>query len=536
LSLKELQSEKILALLKEGGALSRHLSSYEPRQEQIEMVEHLVKAFNEGAVALIEAGTGTGKSIAYLIPSILTALLFGERIVISTHTISLQEQLLNKDIPLLKKVLGVDLKVVLVKGMGNYPCQRKINDLQYESSFLPDAEQRVFEEIEKVSLRGWGSKSDLPFYPPSHLWEMVSAEKESCTGQDCPCFSSCSYINSRKEAQDAHILIVNHHLLFADLSVRAETENYLSSAVLPPYTRLVIDEAHHLEEIATEYFSLRLNRLDLLKTMARISTEKQGALSQGKLAQLKERLVKGPEKSLEPKLASHLTIDLPARRRDLLTELAKLFDLLASMQEAMPESQDEKKLRLLPKHYEERFWKEQVAPLGRLCRGLLKHYAADLDALEGLVKDYGSERLFEMSKSLLLDIKALSKKLMETASTLDHLIENVPKRQEIRWIESKLSKSGLNLTLNQASLDISQLMVQYLFNPLHTVVMVSATLTAKGSFAYLKERMGLNQQEKKPLIEAKFDSPFNFEKQAYFVVPKEIASPTEKAFTQEAVQ
>lgn len=534
---KLLQLDKVLSLLKEGGALSRHLSSYEPRHEQIEMLEHLVKAFNEGAIALIEAGTGTGKSIAYLIPSILTALLFGERVVISTHTISLQEQILYKDLPLLKKVLGVDLKVVLVKGMGNYPCQRKIDEIEFEKQFLPEKEQSMLESIEKMSQRGWGSKSDLPFYPPSPIWEMVAAEKESCTGQECPHFSSCSYINSRKDAQDAQILVVNHHLLFADLSVRAETENYSSAAVLPNYTRLVVDEAHHLEEIATEYFSLKLNRFDLLKTMARISTERQGGeTSQGKLAQLKDRLSKGTEKELHTSLSTHLTIDLPARRRDLLIELTGLFDLLASMQEAALEAQDEKKLRLLPRHYQEKLWQEKVLPSGKRCKALLNHYAADLDALERLLKEQGSERLYETSKGLLLDIKGLSKKLEEAAISFDKLIEYPPSKQEIRWIESRLSKSGLNLTLNQASLDISQVLLQYLFNPLHTVILVSATLTTKGNFSYLKERMGLNSPQGKSIIEAKFDSPFDYDKQAFFVVPKDISAPMEKAFVPQAVK
>lgn len=534
---KSLNLEKVLALLKEGGALSKNLSSFEPRQEQIEMLERIVSAFNEGAIALIEAGTGTGKSIAYLIPSILAALLFGERVVISTHTISLQEQLLHKDIPLLKKVLGVDLKVVLVKGMGNYPCQRKISEMEFEKQFLPPDEQIMIEEIEKLSLKGWGSRSDLKFYPPGAIWEMVSAEKESCTGQDCGYFNQCSYINARKDAQDAQILIVNHHLLFADLSVRAETENYTSSAVLPSYSRLVIDEAHHLEEIATEYFSLKLNRFDLLKTMARISTERQGGeKAQGKLSQLKDRLLKNPGEGLPQKLASHLSIDLSQRRRDLLIELSALFDILDSLSSKAMESQDEKKLRLLAHHYNAEVWKEKVLPKGKKCRELLLHYASDLGALEQLIKDQGSERLYDLAKSLLVDIKGLADKLEEASTVLAKLIERPPTTQEIRWIESKFSKSGLNLSLIQASLDISQLLLQYLFHPLHTVVLVSATLTTKGNFSYLKERMGLNSQSGRALIEAKFDSPFDYDKQAFFVVPEEMPDPMEKAFAAEAIQ
>ena len=140
------------------------------------MVEHLVKAFNEGAVALIEAGTGTGKSIAYLIPSILTALLFGERIVISTQTISLQEQILKKDIPLLKKVLGVDLKVVLVKGMGNYPCQRKICDLQMESAYFPDAD--LADGAAEAETHGFLDVNNQPPWDTWIAWAVASSIKD----------------------------------------------------------------------------------------------------------------------------------------------------------------------------------------------------------------------------------------------------------------------------------------------------------------------------------------------------------------------
>lgn len=531
---KRLQPEKVLALLQEGGPLSRALPGFEVRHEQIELLNRIVEAFNHGAVALIEAGTGTGKSIAYLIPALLNAALFGERVLISTHTISLQEQIFRKDLPMLMRALGIETHAVLVKGMGNYPCLRKLKDLSFEKMLLSERERQHLEEIEALAESGCRSKSELTFSPSASLWDMACAEQESCNGQECPYYASCSYMNARKEAQEAKILIVNHHLLFADLAARAETQNYSTPAVLPSYTHIVIDEAHNLEEIATDYFSTRLSRLELLKTLTRISTDKQGIGSQGKLGQLKEKMEKGSDRVPPVNFSNLLTIDLPARRRDLFLELTQFFQVLDEIQDGMSDHADEKKLRLKEKHFDSKEWKDNVLPHARRSKQSLLHYALDLEQLEGCLKESGSDRLMELTKGLFLEIKGLAKKIRESANTLEQLMETPPTSKQIRWIESRLSKHGLNCNLIQASLDISQLLFARLFEPFKTVVLVSATLTARGSFEYLKERIGLSVLPERLLIEVSVDSPFKYEEQAVFIVPSDIPSPIESGFSQAA--
>lgn len=527
---KRLQPEKVLALLQDGGPISRALPGFEVRHEQLEMLNRIVEAFNKGAVALIEAGTGTGKSIAYLIPALLNAALFGERVLVSTHTISLQEQIFRKDLPLLMKTLGIEAHTVLVKGMGNYPCLRKLQDLSFEKMIMSEGERRQVEEVEALAEKGFGTKSELSFTPSASIWDLVGAEQESCNGQECPHYSSCSYMNARKEAQEAKILIVNHHLLFADLAARAETQNYSTPAVLPPYTHIVIDEAHNLEEIATDYFSTRLSRLELLKTLTRVSTDKQGSGGQGKLGQLKDKMEKGTDKVPPPDFANLLTIDLPARRRDLFLELTQFFQILDDIQDGMSENGDEKKLRLRERHYDSKDWKENVLPHARRTKQSLLHYAMDLEQLESCLKEPGSERLFDLAKGILLEIKGLAKKIREAANVLEDLMETPPTAKQIRWIESRLSKHGLNCNLIQASLDISQLLFARLFEPFKTVILVSATLTARGSFDYLKERIGLSDLPDRLLIEISVHSPFNYEEQAVFIVPSDIPSPVESGF------
>ncbi len=300
----DLNIDKALAILKDNGALSLNLKGFEPREQQQKMMHNILSAYNENKISLIEAGTGTGKSFAYLIPAILWAVQNKERTVISTHTIALQEQLLLKDIPIISKALNLDLKAVLIKGMGNYLCMRKLHEANEEHLLLPENEAK---ELQKID--GWnqatkdGSRSSLPFAPSPEIWERVSAESDSCTNSKCSFFQECHFFKARRKAADAQILIVNHHLLFADLNRRAESENYEDPAILPAYTRVIIDEAHHIEDIATEYFASNVNRINLLRLMGKLTAEKQ-ILNPGKLSILKKKIV-DHYKSKTPPSPSH---------------------------------------------------------------------------------------------------------------------------------------------------------------------------------------------------------------------------------------
>lgn len=532
---RTLDVERVVSLLEAGGPISRVLKNFETRKEQIEMLKKLVEAFNKGAVALIEAGTGTGKSIAYLLPALLYASLYGERVVISTHTISLQEQILKKDIPLLMNALGIQVKVMLVKGMGNYPCLRKLSEAEHEKLFLAPSEREMLDKIHALA-KAEKSRSEFPFQPTAQMWELTGAEHESCDGSACSFNSECSYMNARRSAQEARILIVNHHLLFADLAARAEAQNYANPAILPAYGRLVIDEAHNLEEIATEYFSTKLSRLDILKTLSRLSSEKQGAKEQGRLPQLKEKVQSLSDATIGTPLSKLLTLDLPARRRDLLQFLTQLFHSLDQVQEGIAPGLEEKKIRLRQGHFDLKHWTGEVQPQARRARDALMHYAQDLEGIEPLMNEEGSNRLLEQTKTTLLEIKSLAKKIRGAAEVLEKLVEHPPTSQEIRWIESRFSKHGLNVSLVQASLDISKLLLQRLFEPLNTVALVSATLTARGSFEYLKERVGLSELPERLLIELSVDSPFNYEEQALFIVPKDMPDPSSSAFMPAAVK
>jgi ATP-dependent DNA helicase DinG len=214
------------------------------------------EAFNSGRLAVIEAGTGTGKSLAYLVPAILWALNNEERVVISTNTINLQEQLIRKDIPFLQRSTKLEFRAVLVKGRGNYLCRRRAAMAHAEPGLF-DAENAG----ELQAVLAWaetsadGSKEELNFLPREEVWEEVRCEIDQCSRVRCADYTRCFFHKARRQAAQADILVVNHALLLSDLALRHQTDNYSAAAVLPPFDRIILDEAHHLEDVATNYFA-----------------------------------------------------------------------------------------------------------------------------------------------------------------------------------------------------------------------------------------------------------------------------------------
>ena len=327
-----LQTQKILKLIQTDGLLCRALKGFEPRQQQQNMMANVIDAYNHDRIALIEAGTGTGKSLAYLIPALIWAVKCNERTVISTNTITLQEQLIDKDIPRLLETLNLKIKVVLMKGMNNYLCLRKLEDAHMELHLFPSEENKEIEKIEAWRQTATeGSRNEMPFVPSTSAWDRVGAESEACLHNECPYYQQCYFYKARRQAQDAQLLVVNHHLLFTDLMRRADQDNYSETAILPVYKRIILDEAHHIEDIATEYFASRLNRLDLMRVLARLAADKHSP-AQGKLPLLKEKIHSIFRTGIPhdiAKIISLLTIDLPALRHSLNDRIHQAFDVFA---------------------------------------------------------------------------------------------------------------------------------------------------------------------------------------------------------------
>lgn len=546
-----LQSQKILKLIQTDGLLCRNLKGFEPRPQQQSMMANIIDAYNHDRITLIEAGTGTGKSLAYLIPALIWAARCNERTVISTNTITLQEQLIHKDIPHLLETLNLKLKVVLVKGMNNYLCLRKLEDAQSELHLFPSEDHGEIEKIDAWRQTATeGSRSEMPFVPSPATWDRVGAESEACLHHECPYYQQCYFFKARRQAQEAQLLVVNHHLLFTDLVKRADNDNYSDTCILPVYKRIILDEAHHIEDIATEYFANRLNRLDLMRVLSRLAADKH-APAQGKLLLLKEKIQlffrKTPPRDVT-QIITRLTIDLPALRHSLNERIHQAFDVFAQFIDhvkqpfnSLPQDEiaaSEQKLRLRDEHRTHSKWKEEVIPHAQKLIEALKQYQQVLSSLEIDLKLVDNDRLLEQTKSIRLDIQALALRLETAISLLNNFFSHWQDASKVRWIESQPLKTMLNVQLIDADLDVSKALVDFLFSKFPTIVLCSATLTSNQQFAFIRQRLGLQEKllPQRVVSEHIYDSPFDYHKQALLAVPTDIPPPSHPDFNEIAYE
>lgn len=531
-SLERLSTEKIAVLLRDDGPFSLLLANYEGREEQRKMLTDVVRAYNKDEIALVEAGTGTGKSVAYLLPALAWAIKVQERTLISTHTITLQEQLLNKDIPLVSQALGIDVKAVLVKGMNNYLCMRKLEEATMERLLLVDNEGHELDRIEEWSHSTTdGTRATLPFVPSLATWERVGAESDTCTAKRCPHYEKCHFFKARREAEDAQILISNHHLLFADLAN--------DKAILPPYSRIIIDEAHHIEDVASEYFAGKASLLNMLHVVGRLAAEK-GGKAQGKLPQLKMRIIDHFRECDPPtafsKVISHIEIELPSLRHDLLKHIVDTFEVFEQfVAHAVPE-EGNKKMRLRPEHLTHPLWLEEVVPHVDSLIHITSRYVAILKSIDQTFKEEEDAKLNEMTHGIRQEIAAMASRLQQMCLTLSHMIEPQIPDNQVRWIESNQLKSMVNTHLNDAQLDISDLLAEKLFEPHSSVILCSATLTTNRDFSFIRRRYGLTdtQLPDRAITESIYDSPFNYQQQTLFAIPSDMPAPDHPDFLKTA--
>ena len=539
-----LDAQKLLKLIQTDGLLSKTLKGFESRDPQQRMMSDIIQAFNKSHIALIEAGTGTGKSIAYLVPALIWAVKRQERTVISTHTIALQEQLVHKDIPRLIQALNIPIKAVLLKGMNNYICLRKLDENKSEASFFPSEDSHEIHQIEEWTRTVKnGSRSDLPFRVSANTWEKVGADSDACSYNSCPYFNQCYYFKVREQAEEAQILVVNHSLLMADLIKRNDNDIYDATAVIPLYKNVIIDEAHHLEDVATEFLADDLSKTEVLRLLNKLTSEKQGKAI-GKLSLLKEQIhmlfKQSTPHELTP-IVNQLSMDLPAYKRGIQEQSSHLFDLFGDFLDVINPSINEtwgekpipeQKLRLLKEHFDHPHWKSALVPQAEKLITLLKTYLQELQNLELKLSLFQHDKFQEQTKSTRLDIRSLVLKLQEQKSCLLQFITPLTDPNHVRWIEEHHGNQSTNVKIFDAQLDISKMLVEILFSKFPTIVLCSATLTTNQSFEFMKKRLGLVPKllEERILTENIYESPFNYPKQALLVIPNDIPDPSHPNF------
>ena len=534
--------DKARQILEPGGPLSLLLGGYEFRIQQQKMLEDIINAYQNNKIAIIEAGTGIGKSMAYLIPAILWSAQNKERTLISTNTISLQEQLLYKDIPLASKVSNSPIKAVLVKGMSNYLCLRKLGEANQEKGFFSDREGEELEQIQSWSEQTKdGSLTNLPIVPSHTTWERVCAEGDTCTKRRCPFFNKCHFFLARREAEDAQLLIANHSMLFTDLAYRANSEDPEQAGLLPSYNRVILDEAHNIERVATEFFADKVSYLPLLRWLGKLGADKQG-----KLPQLGQKILFHYIKNMPAdasSIHSRLSIDLPGMRRELLQDITSTFDsivhFLQSELNIDPNfSKGELKLRILPKHSFSPFWKSEIAPHAEKLISNSRRYTQAIKSVISDVLDLKNGKLEEETESIRREILAFSNRLDVMCQNLENMMKVKHDKAKVMWSEAKTLRTFTNSHLINADLDISNKLVEYLFKKFPTTILCSATLTTNQNFTFIRERLGLTNDKllQKKLIEKVYPSPFDYPKQALLLIATDMPNPSSPNFCEAACE
>ena len=486
---KIVDSQEILG---HGGLIARRLENYEERRQQLEMADAVASAIRTKRHLIVEAGTGVGKSFGYLVPAILSLEEFQEnkdggkrRIIVSTHTISLQEQLIQKDIPLLNSVIPLEFSAVLAKGRGNYISLRRLRQALKRSESLFETD----EQISQVQhLRQWavetgdGSRADLDIRVLPDVWDEVKSDNSNCLGRKCPSYGDCHYFKARKRLQNADVLVVNHALFFSDLSLRRIGVN-----ILPDYDTVILDEAHTIQDVASDHMGLGITLGQIEYTLAKLYNE-----STNKGLLVHHNLAAGQRSVIQCRIRAE---DLFS---DLLGWVARTGK--SNSRNAMT----------------------RVKQPGIVANPL----SPALDKLSQLIRQFG-ENLKDAAEKQ--DFVSSADRLTALSTQLE-----VWRLQEIEggvyWVESGFNRYGKQkVKLMAAPIDIGPAMRENLFNVTDCCVLTSATLAVgKQSFDFFRNRVGLTQSE-----ELQLGSPFNFNEQARLILVTNMTSPAEHRDTHE---
>ena len=509
--LKPLDVEELASTLEPGGAFSRHNLDFEHRSQQVQVLKSVAEALNKGNHLMVEAGTGTGKSLAYLIPAAQWALQNGERVVVSTNTIALQDQLINKDLPDLIEALDSDLRTAVLKGRSNYLCPRKLNALRKRGPENADELRILAKILVWLHQGGSGDRAEINLNGPIErmIWARLSAEDENCRIETClrQMGGRCPFYKARMEAESAHILVVNHALLLAD----AATEN----RVLPAYNYLIIDEAHHIEAATTDAMAFRLYAHDIKRLVRELGSHEHGLLGRAwALAQ----------DGLRPSDLAQLSVtigkitDIAVRFDTYMSQYFKALDyVLEELRDGRPLGTYPQQVRILPSLRALPMWFE-VEVAWDDAHTALNSLTSHLKVIREILHSINSND-DEDAEDLMGALGTMSQTIAEIGEKLEQLTMT-PDDNQIYWVE--LDPLQGRLTLQSAPLHIGTLMEKHLWHEKASVILTSATLTTHGEFDYLKRRLNAQDAD-----EMTIDSPFDYEHAVMIYLPTDIPEPND---------
>jgi DNA polymerase-3 subunit epsilon/ATP-dependent DNA helicase DinG len=504
-----LDIDEVASALEYGGPFSNYFDAYEQRPEQVEMLRAVATSLSYNGHLMVEAGTGVGKSFAYLVPAALFAIQNNTRVVVSTNTINLQDQLIQKDIPSVREALGIDLRAAVLKGRANYLCPRRLELMRHSGPNTLD-EMRVLSKILVWSWNGAsGDRNDLNLNRPAEkdAWMHLSAEDDACSSENCAgrMGGACPFYKAKQAALTAHILIVNHALLLSDVAT--------GSKVLPEYQYLVIDEAHHLEGATTGALSFRLSQNDFERMIKEVGGTTGGVL--GHLLTVTREVLRPTDYARLTQMVHHTSesaFRLDSYSKDFFYALSEFISI---QREGRPRSQYAYQERILPTSRSlpgwdnvEINWGTAGETLGLLIKGITELYKAAAD----LYSD-GVEEL----EDPLGDLSNLLRRLSEAEAAINGMIHK-PSPETIYWIE--VQPMNNRMMLNTAPLRVGPLIEKYLWHEKSSVILTSATLTAAGDFTYLRNLLLADEAD-----ELTLGSPFDYENSALLYLPNDIPEP-----------
>lgn len=512
--------ERIAEFFDEGGGLSEQFASFEVRKPQVQMAHAVARAFNESKFLVVEAGTGTGKSMAYLVPAIKWATQnYGPngRVVISTNTKNLQEQLFFKDLPILHGVLKERFKAVLLKGKANYLCLDKwvtvLNDMNFRLSekertrMLP-----LYFWVQQTKTGDIAENNAFQAERNLGLWTKLIAENNYCPGRSCKYYDKCFLMRARNNARNAHLVLVNHSLLFSDLAA--------DNAVLSDYVNVIFDEAHNIEKTATEYLGIETSIWRFRDFFNKLYL--QDKIETGILMQLKRRIqMSSVQESHKKSLLSMLEgmIDkVPAGWR---TAQEFFRELTRQLKDSVPETDN----AYAVKHR----YKKEDNPLKSLesyfqdLVGNLSKLQSELNDLIEYFKEL-PENSFEYQKQLYQELNAQFMQVEALRNNLQFLIE-AEWDNYVYWFELPSRQDSDDSRLYAAPLDIAALLNERLYSRLRTAVFTSATLAVDRNFDYFNNRVGIKYVDKERVENLLLASPFNYDEQVLLMIPSYLVDP-----------
>ena len=494
------------------GILAKEIKGFEYRKEQEEMAHYIQDAINEDRKIIIEAGTGTGKTLAYLIPAIKWAVVNKKKVIIATNTINLQEQLLLKDIPLAKSIIKEDFSYVLVKGRSNYLCKRFFNELSIGRSI--DIETFSMEAREQIEyILKWGNKTksgdkaELPFEVYPDVWELVQSTTELCLGKKCPYRKECFFMKTRMEKMEADILISNHHVFFADLNVRAETDFDSEYLILPRYDMVIFDEAHNIESVARSYFSVEVSKISFTRLLNRIYQKKNKRKKEkSALIRVEDTI---DEKNLEDSQQYIYLLNTLKEEISILQNIGdEYFDEIRKIYETNTEAPIRKSLN----NFE--MTKSRFLETLRDKKDIFQSKLADF-----LTLMMSFNNVIDEEKEKNPEVINFNNHLKMFKAYIDSFkfINTFEDDNYIYWLD--INSKRTNVLLTATPLNIAEKLSTVLFDNLDRLVFASATIVANGNFDYFKKSLGLDEED---CIECIIKSPFNYDEQMSVYIPTDI--------------